>query len=425
MRRWVYVGLLFLAVAINYLDRATLSVAAPVLEKEFDITPAIMGLIMSAFFWTYLVMQIPAGRLIDRFGPKRIYGVAATIWSGATIAGATATGPLGMIFARMALGVGESFCYPLNAKVTTRWFGSGERGLATGLWASGARVGSALSLPLVALLISSHGWRIAFVIAGIIGFIWLGVWWFVYHDPLEKAARSEAFPNASPASPMETTPIPAAPKIAWHQLLRQRTVIGMMVGFFCLNFNIYFFTTWFPSYLVNAYGLSLKEMGMLGLIPGLVAIPAGWLGGLATDALQRTGLGLSKARKICLVGGFLTSSVIALTPLFPSVATAITLLSISYSALAFTGAVIWMLPGDVAPSPDQVGSLAGIQNMASNLAGILLTTFTGLMLTITSGSFLIPLTVAGAFCLLGACAYLFIIGPIQPLRNPSGQAVDA
>ena len=189
----------------------------------------------------------------------------------------------------------------------------------------------------------------------------------------------------------------------------------MMIGFFCLNFVIYFFITWFPTYLVKARGFSLAQLGTLGLLPGLVAIPSGWLGGFVSDSLYRHGWSLTAARKTCLVGGMLTSSVITLSAFAPNVYVALLCFAIAYGSLAFTAASIWSLPGDVAPTPAHVASIGGIQNFASNLAGIVTTTFTGVMLTITSGSFVVPLTVAGGFCLLGAAIYLFMVGEIAPL----------
>jgi sugar phosphate permease len=144
----------------------------------------------------------------------------------------------------------------------------------------------------------------------------------------------------------------------------------MMIGFFCLNFVIYFFITWFPTYLIQARGFSLKELGTLGLLPGLVAIPAGWLGGYTSDALYRRGWSLTAARKTCLVGGMLMSSVITLSVFAPNAYVALGLFALAYGSLAFTAASIWSLPADVAPSPAHVASIGGIQNFAANIAGI-------------------------------------------------------
>jgi sugar phosphate permease len=189
----------------------------------------------------------------------------------------------------------------------------------------------------------------------------------------------------------------------------------MMIGFFCLNFVIYFFITWFPTYLIQARGFSLAQLGTLGLLPGLASIPCGWLGGFTSDALYRRGWSLTAARKTCLVGGMLMSSVITLSVFAPNAYVALFFFALAYGSLAFTAASIWSLPADVAPTPAHVASIGGIQNFAANLAGIVTTSFTGLMLTITSGSFVVPLIVAGGFCLLGAAVYMFVIKDIEPL----------
>ena len=168
---------------------------------------------------------------------------------------------------------------------------------------------------------------------------------------------------------------------------------------------------------MSARHFSLKQFGTLGLIPGLIAIPGGWLGGFTSDWLYRRGWSLTAARKTCLVGGMLLSSSITLAAIVPAARAwmALALFGLAYAALAFTAASIWSLPGDVAPTRAQVASIGGIQNFASNIAGVVTTSFTGVMLTITHGSFLIPLATAGGLCLVGAAMYLFVVGPIEPL----------
>ena len=181
----------------------------------------------------------------------------------------------------------------------------------------------------------------------------------------------------------------------WVSLFRYRTIWGMMIGFFCLNFAIYFFITWFPTYLISARHFSLKQFGVFGLIPGLIAVPGGWLGGFTSDWLYARGWSLTAARKTCLIGGMLTSSSITLAAVVPTAWMALAVFALSYAALAFTAASIWSLPGDVAPTRAHVGSIGGIQNFAANLAGVVTTSFTGVMLTITHGSFAVPLMAAG------------------------------
>jgi MFS family permease len=399
------------AMAINYIDRANLAVAAPFIRQELGIDAAMMGLILGAFFWTYASFQLPFGWFADKVGARIALAVAVTWWSIATVLTATANGIAALTGYRLLLGVGEAGAYPSGTKINMAWFPRSERAIAASIFDSGSRIGAALSLPLVAWIIGSFGWRMSFAVTGLIGIVWVVAWLVIYRDP----------ENHKSVTPEQLARIQAergttdGPKVPWASLFRYRTIWGMMIGFFCLNFVIYFFITWFPTYLIQARGFSLAQLGTLGLLPGLVSIPCGWLGGFTSDALYRRGWSLTRARKTCLVGGMLTSSVITLSVFAPNAYVALFFFAIAYGALAFTAASIWSLPADVAPTPGHVASIGGIQNFASNLAGIVTTSFTGVMLTITSGSFVVPLLAAGGFCLLGAAVYMFVVPEIKPL----------
>ena len=412
--RWTMIFLCCLANSINYIDRANLAVAAPSMQRDLGLDPAMMGLVLSGFFWTYSVMQMPFGWFADRVGPRISLALAVAWWSVFTALTAAARNVTTLMGCRLLLGVGEAGAYPSCTKVVANWFPRSERGLASSIFDSGSRIGSALSLPLVTWLIGAFSWQTSFVVTGALGIIWAVAWLLIYRDP-ERHGSVTAEQLRRLQAERGTATNQDAVKIPWISLFRYRTIWGMMIGFFCLNFVIYFFITWFPSYLVQARGFSLAQLGTLGVLPALVAIPGGWLGGFVSDALYRRGWSLTAARKVCLVGGMLMSSAITLSAFAPNIYVALMLFAVSYASLAFTAASIWSLPGDVAPSPAHVASIGGIQNFASNLAGIVTTTFTGVMLTITSGSFVVPLVVAGGFCLLGAAVYLFVVGKIEPL----------
>jgi len=411
--RWTIIFLCFLANTINYVDRANLAVATPYIEKQLGLDAAVMGVILSGFFWTYSFMQLPSGWLVDRIGGRISFAFAVTWWSAFTALTAGARSFGAMMGCRLMLGVGESAAYPTMAKVTSLWFPVRERALASSIFDSGSRVGAVVALPLVSWIIAAFDWQTSFVVTGVLGVVWAVVWVFMYRDP---ERHSGVQPDELRRLEAERgRPYDKSVHISWASLFRYRTIWGMMLGFFCLNFVIYFFITWFPSYLVQARGFSLAKLGTLGMLPGLISIPGGWLGDYASDALYRRGWSLTAARKTCLVGGMLLSSVITLSAFAPSVYVALGCFAIAYASLAFTAASIWSLPGDVAPTRAHVASIGGIQNFASNLAGIVTTTFTGVMLTITKGSFIVPLTVAGGLCLVGAAMYLFVVGRIEPL----------
>lgn len=262
-------------------------------------------------------------------------------------------------------------------------------------------------------MIATFNWQTSFIVTGALGIIWAVFWLLIYRDPERHASVTPE--QLSRLQGQRRTKAAAGPKVPWSSLFRYQTIWGMMIGFFCVNFVFYFFITWFPTYLVQARGFSLAQLGTLGLLPALAAIPSRWLGGLLSDRLYRHGWSLTAARKTCLVGGMLMSSVITLSAFAPNAYVALLFFVISSGSLAVVAANIWSLPGDVAPTPAHVASIGGIQNGASNLAGIVTTTFTGVMLTITGGSFIVPLVAAGFFCVLGAAVYLFVVGEIAPL----------
>ena len=411
--RWLMIFMCLLANTINYVDRANLAVAAPIMQRELGFDSATIGFILGGFFWTYAVMQMPFGWFADRVGARIALAIAVVWWSIFTALTAVARGTASLLGCRLLLGVGEAGAYPSMAKVAANWFPKSERAIAAAIFDSGSRIGAALSLPLVAWLIGTFSWQTSFVVTGALGLIWAVFWLVIYRDPENYAGVTPD--ELARLQAERATKTVAGPRVPWSSLFRYRTIWGMMIGFFCLNFVIYFFITWFPTYLIQARGFSLAQLGTLGLLPGLVAIPSGWVGGLVSDGLYRRGWSLTAARKTCLVGGMLMSSVIVFSAFVPSVYMALLCFAVAYGSLAFTAANIWSLPGDVAPTPAHVASIGGIQNFASNLAGIVTTTFTGVMLTITSGSFVVPLVVAGAFCVLGAVVYLFVVGEVAPL----------
>jgi MFS family permease len=318
---------------------------------------------------------------------------------------------------RLFLGAGEAPAYPCNAKVVADWFPRQERAFATSIFDSGSRVGMTLSMPIVSAIIGTLGWRASFIITGLLGFAWAIAWLKLYRTP-----RNHPWASPDEVDYIEAGQVAPAPTahVPWRGLFRYRTMWGMMLGFFCLNFVIYFFSTWFPSYLVRARGFSLLKLGTFGMIPPLTAVAGGYLGGLVSDRLTRGGMSLTWARKLPIVGGMLVSSCIAPAVIVPSAAWALALFSLSYSGLAFAAASVWALPADVAPSRGHVGSIGGIQNCASNLAGVAITLYVGDVVDRT-GSFVVALGVAGAFSLLGAFSYLVIVPKIAPLAAPRSE----
>jgi ACS family D-galactonate transporter-like MFS transporter len=411
--RWLIIWLCFLANAIGYIDRANLAIAAHGIRAELNIGAAEMGLILSAFFWTYAFMQMPAGWVVDRIGVRISLTVAVVWWSLFTMATGAARNLVHFLSARLMLGLGEAATMPSFTKTAFNWFPRRERGLACGIFNSGSVTGNVLSLPLVTWLIAVTGWRGAFIVTGLIGLAWALAWWFIYRDPERYRAVAPAEVDALLA---ERAAPPQATHIPWSSLFRYRSIWGLMIGMFCLNFAIYFFITWFPSYLQEARGFSLTRLGTLGMLPGLMGIAGSWLGGYASDWLLSRGWSRTAARKTCLVGSMLMASSIGLSAIVENTYVCLALFALAYASLSVAGANVWTVVSEMAPTPGHVASISGINNFAGNLAGILITTFTGVMVALTSGSFLIPLAVAGGGCVVGALSYLFLVDKIEPLE---------
>lgn len=414
--RWGMALLCFVGLSVNYIDRSALSVALPSMNRELGFDPSVQGLILGTFFLAYAGFQLPAGVLIDRIGAKRSFALGALVWGVATMLTGLVTGLLALLVFRFLLGIGESTGYPGSAKVVSRWFPRQERAFANSIWDNGARAGTAIALPVVTAIIAWEGWRAAFLVVGVLALLWAVWWWRAYHEPEDHPRVTEeelAYIRAGGAREESTSDDER--KVRWRDLFRYRTVWAMMLGFFCLNYIIFFFITWFPSYLVQARGFDLLELGTVGAVPGVVAIGGSLLGGWVSDSLVRRGWSLTKARKTCLIPGMLLSSVIALAVVVPNAAMAVVLLSVSYASLAFSAASVASLPADVAPQPGQVSSLAGIQNCASNIAGFIGPIVTGVLQTATGGSFVAPLVLSGALGLIGAFSYGVLIRKVEPL----------
>ncbi|GIG70570.1 MFS transporter [Phytomonospora endophytica] len=417
--RWAIIWLAFAGLTINYLDRSSISVALPFMGEDIHLDKTQQGLILAAFFWSYDFCQLAAGWYVDKVGARRSFTIAAVWWSIFTMITAAVHSFWTLIGARLLLGAGESPAPATSAKVTATWFPQRERGLATGIWDSGSRVGAVIAIPIVTLIIHFAGWRTTFIIIGILGLAWAVGWWKAYRDP-DKHRRVNAEELAyirEGGARIAADDDAEAAKLPWRRLFRYRTVLGMMFGFFCLNSVIYFFITFFPTYLVEERDFSLLKLGFFGMIPGICAVLSGWLGGWLADRAIRRGVPVTRVRKTIIVAGMAGGSVIILAVIVPQAWMALALLSLAYASLTFAGTGIWALPADVAPSSAHVASIGGIQNFASNFAGILTPIMVGYLADET-GSFVLPLTIIGVIALVGALNYLFVIGKIEPLPVP-------
>ena len=259
--RWVVVALLFIGTSIVYVDRANLSAAAPQLKTDFNLSSTQLGLVLSGFFWTYAVFQLISGWFVDKVAVRASFAGAAIGWSIFTAMTALARGFSSLMGLRLLLGIGESPAYPSNAKAVREWMPKHERGLATGIYDSGSRVGTALSLPIVVALIALVGWHGSFVVTGLLGIVWAVVWWLFYRPPRQHRSVSPAELSYIEAGEEKVQDNQTGAGGRWVDLLKHRPVWGMVLGNFCIAYVIYWFVTWFPSYLVQAAASTCPSSG--------------------------------------------------------------------------------------------------------------------------------------------------------------------
>jgi MFS family permease len=375
-----------------------------------------MGVVLSAFFWSYVLFQIPSGWLADRIGHRISFAFAVGWWSLATAATALARGATSLVGLRIALGMGEAGAYPSATGVTANWFPDKERGRVSGLFDSGGKLGAALSLPATAWLISMFNWKVAFIISGGIGLIWTAVWWTYYRDPEKHKFINRAELNyIREGQARNRAGADHAPPMKWYDLLRHRNVCATCLGFFAINYHNYFFITWFPTYLVKEHHLSLIKMGFVASIPLLVAMFAEFFGGWVSDILYSRGWTLTVVRKTILIIGMLLASSIALVPLTPSLGWVILIMAISKSGGPIAASQVWSIPGDIAPK-NMVSLMGALQNSISNMAGIVGPIATGIIIQVT-GSFSRALMAVGLITMLGAANFLFFLGKLEPIRS--------
>jgi len=396
-RRWFLVVLLFLASLINYLDRATLSVALPQISGELFLAPAAKGLLLSAFFWSYALMQLPMGWLVDRFSLRWLYAGSFALWSlacGLTgIAGSLAV----LILLRILLGIGESIYLPGSVKFVSLSFAPEERGLPSGIFDCGTRAGLAVGAPLVAWLVTRHGWRIMFMLVGFAALAWIIPWLVVFPSRFGQGG-----PKQQPI-----VPVPALRK----RLTFNRNLLGASLGFLCFGYYGYLLVTWLPDYLVEVRHLTILHAGMLTSIPFIVWTVAEPTGGWLADRLARFGWDQTRVRKGMITVGFATGLLLIPAALVANLTTSIVLLAGS-SLVGLASANLLVVFQSCAP-PDEVGMWMGVGNFVGNIGGVLSPLITGLLISRT-GSYVPGFALAPIVLVAGLLSYWFIVGELKP-----------
>ncbi len=425
--RYRILGLLAVGTMINYLDRTVLGIAAPQLTRELGINAALMGLVFSAFSWSYVVAQIPGGVFLDRFGSKFTYWLSMTLWSMCTLAQGFISG-VGALFAcRLGLGAAESPCFPTNSRVVATWFPQSERAFATGTYTVGEYIGLAFFSPFLFALMGAYGWRSLFYVVGGVGIVFGLVWWLLYREPHEHPAANRAELDYIEAGgglarherKADTQAAAGQPKkqgFDWRmagKLVRRRQLAGICLGQFAGNSTLVFFLTWFPTYLATERHMGWLKIGFFAIMPFIAASIGVMFGGTFSDWMLRRGVSANVARKLPIIAGLLLASTIILANFVQSNVAVIAILSVAFFAQGMA-ALGWTLVSDIAPA-GMLGLTGGIFNLAANLAGIITPLVVGLIVGAT-GSFVWALVFIGVIALIGAASYIFIVGDIKRIE---------
>ncbi|QRS60465.1 MFS transporter [Klebsiella oxytoca] len=409
--RIVILMLLSIGTMINYLDRTILGIVAPKLTSEIHIDPAMMGIVFSAFAWTYALAQIPGGMFLDRFGNKLTYALSIFFWSTFTLLQSFSVGLKSLLLLRLGLGISEAPCFPVNSRVVSKWFPQHERARATATYTVGEYIGLAAFSPLLFLILEHHGWRTLFFLTGGLGIAFTFVWWKFYHEPHQSKTANKAeleyIGVENTASADENIPFnwPDA-----KRLLCCRQIIGASLGQFAGNTTLVFFLTWFPTYLANERHLPWLHVGFFASWPFLAAAIGIFFGGWVSDKILKKTCSVNISRKLPIISGLLLSSCIIIANWVESNTAVIIIMSIAFFGQGMVG-LGWTLISDIAPK-NMGGLTGGIFNFCANMASIIIPLIIGVIISMT-GNFFYALIYIGLTALIGVIAYIFIIGDIK------------
>jgi MFS transporter, ACS family, D-galactonate transporter len=389
--RWTLVALISTASFINYLDRGSLAVAMPILSKDLHLDPVAQGLALSAFFWTYTAMQIPMGRIVDRYNIKIVYAASFALWSLAAAATGMARGLWDLVTYRVLLGIGESVYLPGGMKVVSLNFKAEETAWPAGLFDLGTKLGLALGTAIDVFLLVRFGWRALFIRTGLAGLLWLIPWLMFYPSNRVVAAAPRA--------------------IDWSSLARNRALAGICLGFFCWDYFWYFLISWLPSYLSTVRHMSMPKIALFGGLPFLIFAAAEAAGGWTAGVLVRRGASFSVVTKSFVTAGFLIGLLIIPAALAETSSASVAFLLASSLAGIGCGSLI-SIPKFCAQE-DEVALWVGIMNCAGNIGGVIAPLVTGIVIART-GSYVPAFLTTAVMMAIGILAYTLIVPSLEP-----------
>jgi ACS family D-galactonate transporter-like MFS transporter len=420
-KRYNILALIFITVVINYMDRSNISVAASAISEDLGLSTVQLGILFSAFAWTYSGLQIPGGILVDYVKPRVLYPILLVLWSLATLVQGFVNSLGTLIGARVAIGAFEAPSYPCNNKIVTSWFPESERASAIAIYTSGQFIGLAFLTPTLILIQNSLGWRGLFIVSGLIGIVWAVVWYIFYRDPQnhKKVSNAElSYIEEGGGLIGHVTLEKEERRFSWSDLKEafiHRKLWGVYLGQFCLGTLFIFFLTWFPTYLVQYRGLDFIQSGFLASLPFLAAFVGVLLSGFTSDALVRKGYSNEIARKVPILTGMLLSMAIVGANYTDS-----TFLIILFLSIAFFGnglaSIAWVFISLLSPK-DLIGLVGGVFNFIGGLAAAVTPLVIGFL--VEDGDFEPALIYIGICAFLGFCSYLFLVGKVERITVQS------
>ncbi|HEY2699609.1 MAG TPA: MFS transporter [Pseudonocardiaceae bacterium] len=425
--RWGIALLLGVGILVNYFDRVNMSVAGTGLREAFGMSAGQLGILLSAFTWSYGITQIPIGLLLDKIGVKWIMRTTSILWGIATLLTAIVSGFGLIIVTRLLLGIAEAPAIVSSQKTTSYWFPRHERGLCTSAFDGAAKFSNVIGLPLMSIVVSVWGWRGAFVVSGLVSLVFAVFYWLIYRNPKEMRdagkLKDAEYTYITEGGAQDETVVPQASFRGFGYLLRSRKVWGLSLGFACYNYAFFMLLTWLPGYLETQLHMTVLKGGLYSAVPWIVATLADLLiGGLLVDRLIARGRDPEHVRKWVLIGGMVVGLFIVGAAATSSPVWAVLFISLGLGGLSASAPVGSSCVALIAPE-GQVGAVGGILNFLSQGFVAAAPIITGFIVDAT-GSFSWGFIIAALTVALGILCYVFVLGRIEQVPA-QGSALEA
>lgn len=404
-------------IILNYFDRVAISVAAPAIQDSFQLTATQLGIVFSIYTYSYTLMQIPVGSLLDKYGVAWVTRVGMTVWSFLTIILAFLQGKLLLYIVRFLIGLTSASAFPAASKATALWFPQNERGLANSLFDSAAKFANVIGAPLVAFLVTTFDWRAAFLTIGIINVLFTVFFWMYYEQPdRHKRISKEELHYIQKHNAVSEEDISERTLIALKAMLANRKAWGLMIGFTGYGYTFNLPLTWLPTFFKETYGMDIMSSGLFTAVPWLISTISGIVvGGWLVDFLIQKGHSNTKVYQTIIAIGMSLGFAFLGAVFTHNITIAIICISVGLAGISATAPVGWSISADIAPA-GSISLLSSMVNLANNLfGGIIAVSLTGYLVDVT-GSFTLSFLVAGFVLLLGLVFYLAVLGDIKRIQ---------